>query len=52
MLAAVGGLLAIALNEGLRTKILDLLFGAEETFDYTSTTAPSNAAEPAGMASA
>jgi hypothetical protein len=52
MLAAVGGLLAIALNEGLRTKVLDLVFGAEEKFDYTSTTTPSNAAEPAGMASA
>jgi hypothetical protein len=52
MLAAVGGVLAIALNKGLRTKVLDLLFGAEEKFDYTSTTAPSNAAEPAGMASA
>jgi hypothetical protein len=52
MLAAVGGMLAIALNEGLRTKVLDLLFGAEEKFDYTSTTAPSNAAEPVGMASA
>jgi hypothetical protein len=52
MLATIGGLLAIALNEGLRTKVLDLLFGAEEKFDYTSTTAPSNAAEPAGVASA
>jgi hypothetical protein len=52
MLAAVGGMLAIALNKNLRAKVLDLLFGAEEKFDYTSTTAPSNAAEPAGMASA
>ncbi len=52
LLATIGGMLAIALNEGLRTKVLDLLFGAEEQFDYTSTTAPSNAAEPAGMASA
>jgi hypothetical protein len=41
---AVVGILAIALSEGLRTKILDLLFGAEEEFDYSSTTAP---AEPA-----
>jgi hypothetical protein len=38
------GVLAIALSEGLRTKVLDLLFGAEEEFDYSSTTAP---AEPA-----
>jgi uncharacterized membrane protein YccC len=52
MLAAVGGALAIALNKGLRTKVLDLIFGAEEKFDYSSTTAPSAAAEPAGMASA
>ncbi|HWX97623.1 MAG TPA: hypothetical protein VNZ01_12345 [Solirubrobacteraceae bacterium] len=41
---AVLGVLAITLSEGLRTKILDLLFGAEEEFDYSSTTAP---AEPA-----
>jgi hypothetical protein len=41
---AVLGVLAIALSEGLRTKVLDLLFGAEEEFDYSSTTAP---AEPA-----
>jgi hypothetical protein len=52
MIATVGGVLAIALNKGLRTKVLDLLFGAEEKFDYTSTTAPSNAAQPAGVASA
>ena len=31
--------LAIALSEGLRTKVLDILFGAEEEFDYSSTTA-------------
>jgi hypothetical protein len=41
---AVLGVLAITLSEGLRTKVLDLLFGAEEEFDYSSTTAP---AEPA-----
>jgi hypothetical protein len=41
---AVVGVLAITLSEGLRTKVLDLLFGAEEEFDYSSTTAP---AEPA-----
>jgi hypothetical protein len=38
------GVLAITLSEGLRTKVLDLLFGAEEEFDYSSTTTP---AEPA-----
>jgi hypothetical protein len=52
MIAAIGGGLAIALNKGLRAKVLDLLFGAEEKFDYTSTTAPATAAEPAGVASA
>jgi predicted transcriptional regulator len=33
--------LAIALSEDLRNKILDALFGAEEEFEYTSTTTPS-----------
>jgi hypothetical protein len=44
VLLGVAGVLAITLSEGLRTKVLDLLFGAEEEFDYSSTTAP---AEPA-----
>lgn len=44
LLLAVAGVLAMALSEGLRSKVLDLLFGAEEEFDYSSTTAP---AEPA-----
>lgn len=44
LLLAVAGVLAIALSENLRSKVLDLLFGAEEEFDYSSTTAP---AEPA-----
>jgi hypothetical protein len=47
LLLAVAGLLATALNEGLRSKVLDLLFGAEEEFDYNSTIAPSEPA-PAG----
>ena len=38
----VGGVAAIALSEGLRSKLLDLLFGAEEEFDYTSTTSPAS----------
>ena len=29
---------ALAVSEGLRTRVLDLLFGKEEQFDYTSTT--------------
>ena len=34
----VGAGLALALSEGLRKKALDALFGAEEEFEYTSTT--------------
>jgi hypothetical protein len=51
LLITIGGVLALALNEGLRSKVLDLLFGAEEEFDYSSTTAPSEPA-PAPAASA
>jgi hypothetical protein len=40
VVALIGGALAIALSEGLRGKVLDALFGAEEEFDYTSNTAP------------
>lgn len=39
---AVAGGLALALSEDLRKKVLDLLFGAEEEFEYTSTTTPSS----------
>jgi hypothetical protein len=39
---AVAAGLAIALSADLRSKILDALFGAEEEFDYTSTTAPAS----------
>jgi hypothetical protein len=49
MLLGVGGLLAVALSEGLRSKALDLLFGAEEEFDYSSSTAPATPA-PAPVA--
>ncbi len=50
LLTAVGAALAIALSEGLRNKLLDALFGAEEEFDYVSTTAPPPA--PAAAAAA
>ena len=50
LLALVGGGLAIALSEDVRNKVLDLLFGKEEEFDYTSTTAPP-APTPAAPAS-
>jgi hypothetical protein len=46
LLGVVGSGVALALSEGLRKKVLDTLFGAEEEFEYTSTTsAPST---PAG----
>lgn len=44
----VAGGLAVALSSDLRSKVLDALFGAEEEFDYTSTTAP--ASTPTGSA--
>jgi len=40
LLLVVAGVLAIALSEGLRSKVLDLLFGAEEEFDYSSAASP------------
>ena len=43
-LLAFAAVLALALSEDLRSKVLDLLFGAEDEFEYSSTTAPS---EPA-----
>jgi hypothetical protein len=45
----VGAVLAVALSEGVRTKVLDVLFGAEEEFDYSSTTTPATPA-PAPVA--
>jgi hypothetical protein len=50
LLGIIGGGLAIALSEDVRNKVLDLLFGKEEEFDYTSTTAPP--ATPQATASA
>ena len=50
----VGGVVALVASEGLRKKVLDALFGAEEEFEYTSTTTPSQTSgstsekEPAG----
>ncbi len=41
LLLVVAGALAMALSEDLRSKVLDALFGAEEEFEYTSTTTPS-----------
>ena len=44
VIGIVGTVLALALSEGLRSKVLDALFGAEEEFDYSSTTAPATPA--------
>jgi hypothetical protein len=45
LVGIIGAGAALALSEGLRNKVLDTLFGAEEEFDYTSTTAPAPAGE-------
>ncbi|HEX4467149.1 MAG TPA: hypothetical protein VH025_08165 [Solirubrobacteraceae bacterium] len=47
MLLSVAAVLAVAVNEGLRSKVLDAMFGKEEQFDYTSTTAPATPAPEA-----
>ena len=44
LVAIVGAGIALVASEGLRKKVLDALFGAEEEFEYTGTTTPS---EPA-----
>ncbi len=44
LVLVVGAGVAVAVSSDVRNKLLDLLFGAEEEFDYTSTTAPSTPA--------
>lgn len=55
LILLVGAGLALALSEGLRKKALDTLFGAEEEFEYTSSTTPSGSGSstttPAGAPS-
>lgn len=46
MVLIVGAAIALALSESLRSKVLDMLFGKEEEFDYGST-APSTTANGA-----
>ena len=46
LLTLVSGGIALAVSEGLRKKVLDALFGAEEEFEYTSTTTPPAAETP------
>ena len=52
LLAIIGGAIALAASEGLRKKVLDALFGAEEEFEYTASTTPepSSTSEPVGTA--
>ncbi|HEY7621459.1 MAG TPA: hypothetical protein VH834_16900 [Solirubrobacteraceae bacterium] len=40
VIAIIGFGVALVASEDLRNKVLDTLFGAEEEFDYTSTTSP------------
>ena len=49
LVALIGGGVALALSEGLRKKVLDALFGAEEEFEYTSTTSSGGGANSGGV---
>lgn len=42
VVAVAGAAIALVLSEDLRKAVLDRLFGAEEEFEYTSATAPTN----------
>jgi len=48
LIGVAGAGVALAVSEGLRKKVLDALFGAEEEFEYSSTTSASTASSPAG----
>jgi hypothetical protein len=52
LFAIIGAGAALALSEGLRKKVLDAVFGAEEEFEYTATTTPdsssASSSEPVG----
>jgi hypothetical protein len=51
LIAIVGAIIALAVSEDLRKKVLDQLFGAEEEFEYTSTTsAPAAGSETTSAA--
>jgi hypothetical protein len=45
LLAIVGAALVLILSEDVRRAVLDRLFGAEEEFEYTSTTTPDTESE-------
>jgi hypothetical protein len=42
LIGVAGAGVALAVSEGLRKKVLDALFGAEEEFEYSSTTTASS----------
>ena len=46
LLLIVGAGVAMVASESVRNKVLDALFGAEEEFEYTSTTSPDAPVEP------
>jgi hypothetical protein len=48
LVGLAGAGVALAVSEGLRKKVLDSLFGAEEEFEYSSATSASSPAETAG----
>ena len=52
VIATAGGAIAIVVNEKLRSKVLDVLFGAEEEFQYTppSNSSPSQPSSTVGAA--
>jgi hypothetical protein len=52
LLLAIAGAIAIAVNEELRNKVLDAVFGKEEEFDYSSNNQSANAGTPATPAPA
>ena len=45
LIGVLGTGVALAVSEGFRKKVLDTLFGAEEEFEYTSTTTPETESE-------
>jgi hypothetical protein len=51
LVGVAGAGVALAVSEGLRKKVLDALFGAEEEFEYSSTTTAPTPSAPAGTTS-
>jgi hypothetical protein len=52
VLVSAGGAVVLAVNEKARSKVLDMLFGAEEEFQYTppSNSSPSQSGSTVGAA--